>query len=97
VMISGESRLGIQVDGAPFPSLRNDAGKTCADADPPVLSGMRTPNSVATLGPVLSCRLPGTRMCLRNAPAVVRLVGPEGDRGVWPCPSNTASHPSLNP
>ena len=57
----------------------------------PVLSGSSTPNSVATLGPVLSCRLPGTSTCLRNAPAAVRLVGPVGESGVWPWPSKTAS------
>jgi hypothetical protein len=44
-----------------------------------------------------SWRLPGCRTGLRNAPAAVRLEGPEGESGVWPWPSSTASHPSLNP
>ena len=34
----------------------------------PLLSGKSTPNSVATFGPLLSCRTPGTTTCLRNAP-----------------------------
>jgi hypothetical protein len=54
----------------------------------PLLSGSSTPNSVATLGPLLSCRLPGRRTCLRNAPAAVRLVGPDDESGTWPRPSS---------
>jgi hypothetical protein len=79
MVVSGESGLRVEVDCAPVPALRDKLAPT---PELPVLSGRRTPNSVATLGPDLFCRLPGTSTCFRNAPAAARLVGPGGESGV---------------
>ena len=63
----------------------------------PTLSGRSTPNSVATLGPGLSWRLPGLTTPFRNAPAADRLEGPDAERGVSTRPSRTPSHLSVRP
>src|SRR5262249_61331322 len=57
----------------------------------PRLFGSSTPNSVAILGPILSCRLPSRNTVLREKAAACRLEGPDGESGVWIWPSSTAS------
>src|SRR5262249_53502662 len=48
----------------------------------PVVSGKSTPNSVAMLGPGLSCNAPGRSTYFKRAPASTRLGGSDDDRGV---------------
>src|SRR6516164_4850153 len=63
----------------------------------PILSGNNTPNSVAMLGPGRSWKAPSRKTYFRKAPAAARLVGPDGVRGVWASPSNTASQSLTMP
>src|SRR5215831_5420341 len=57
----------------------------------PSLSGRSRPNSVAMLGPALSCSTPSRSTCLRNAPLAARTEGPDGENGVSSWPSRTSS------
>ena len=97
MMVAGERSLGIQVDGAPIPALRTDAGEARANAG--IAGAVRKKDAKfsrnAWAGLILQA--PGTITRLRNAPAAVRLVGPIGESGVCPWPSKTASQPSLKP
>src|SRR5262249_54154616 len=63
----------------------------------PVVSGKSTPNSVAMLGPGLSCKAPGRSTYFKRAPASTRLGGSDDDRGVERRPSKTASKFLLRP
>ena len=74
MLLPGERNLSIEVYRSPIPSLREDPGKACPGAMLVIDPGNRTPNSVATLGPGFSWRLPSRRTPLRSASLSTRLV-----------------------
>jgi hypothetical protein len=97
VLIARERGCNVEVERSQSQRCETIPATLAPKPDWPLLSGNRRPNSVATLGPDLSCRLPGITTCFRDTAEAERLVGPAGYIGVSIRPSSTASQPWLRP
>jgi hypothetical protein len=93
MLILSEVRLYVEVNGSPFPPLRDDAAPAKPIPEPPT-SGNRGPNSMAMLGPFLSWRTPGCSTYFRKA-ASGTLSGPPSSSGGCAVPCRTSSQHAV--
>mgnify|MGYP003693571597 CR=1 FL=1 len=63
---------------SPIVALRYDSAQLAPKPESPPVSGRSTPNSVAMLGPDLSCRLPCLRTFFSKTRSIVENGGPRG-------------------